>query len=125
VTSDGFPGLRYYDRDGMPISMERWGELHADVNYRRVALDVIDTYRVSTIWLGLDHAIGFAGEVGPHIFETMVFTNGTGQDVWMHRYSTEGEALAGHESVCAEIRVLMMSDSEDAARDSEHSEHGD
>jgi hypothetical protein len=30
----------YFDRQGNPIDMERWGELHADMDYKRVALDV-------------------------------------------------------------------------------------
>ena len=73
----------------------------------------------SRCWLGLDHSLGFFGEGGPHIFETMVFLAGTPNDTYMHRYSTLAEANAGHEAVCAEIRALMMDSSEDADRDSE------
>lgn len=48
---------------------------------------------VSTVWLGLDHSFGASEK--PLIFESMVFFHGH-IDLDMDRYSTEEEAIAGH-----------------------------
>ena len=96
-------GMGYYDRQGKPLTdtME-WGRLHSDYEYKRVAETTIGRLWVSTVWLGLDHSFG---DGPPLIFETMVFVAGEGgDDLDCRRYSTEAEALAGHEDVLAEIR---------------------
>lgn len=104
----------YYDRAGTPINAERWVELRgADETYLRVALDEIGFYVVSTVWLGIDHA--FTGP--PLIFETMVFLSGTVVDTYCHRYTTEEQARAGHEAVCAEIRVGEVESVDERADD--------
>ena len=57
-----------YDRAGAPISMERWGELFEDFEYKVVAKKSLalgdDRVEVSTVWLGLDHSFydGRAGD---------------------------------------------------------------
>ena len=52
---------------------------------------------VSTVWLGLDCQFG---EGKPLIFETMVFPEkGNFLDIDCARYSTEEEALKGHEEM--------------------------
>lgn len=80
----------YYDRSGKPITLEEWRD--SDRAARRVALDKVGEYEVSTVWLGLDHQFGGGP---PLIFETMIFGSGP-LDNEMRRYSTEAEALAGH-----------------------------
>jgi hypothetical protein len=68
---------------------------------RRVAHDACDGYRVSTVFLGLDH--NFRGCGDPLLFETMVFLD-SGETGDMDRYTTWAEAAAGHErirSICA------------------------
>jgi hypothetical protein len=93
----------YYDRDGQPLTFEQWIRCGID---KRVALDDLPNgYRVSTVWLGLDHRFGDAGP--PLIFESMVFvgdssTNDDGDDLDCWRYSTEAEARAGHELLVAQ-----------------------
>src|SRR5205814_2375881 len=82
-------GLRrlmdYFDRNGEPIDAQDWGNRGADNNYRRVAEDYVDSYRVSTVWLGLDHG---SGQGPPRIFETMVFgEDKPGWDLYCKRYS--------------------------------------
>jgi len=58
---------------------------------------------VSTVWLGLDHSFGSGP---PLIFETMVFQNRSDMgDLDCERYSTEAEAIAGHERMCAKWSV--------------------
>jgi hypothetical protein len=92
-----------YDRAGNPISFERWRLLFEDKRYQQVAADHVGEVLVSTVWLGLDH--GWL-DTPPIIFETMVFgAEQTGDDE-QHRYSTEAEALAGHQRIVEELRIL-------------------
>jgi hypothetical protein len=106
----------YFDREGRPITLQRWTELHehsldADdqcvVNpYLRVAEDLLDdgaggSVWVSTVWLGIDH--GFGMEPVPVIFETMIF--GGEHDHVMMRYSTEAEAIKGHREAVDDLRA--------------------
>jgi len=62
---------------------------------RRVALTVVGDYRVSTVFLGLDHGWGET----PQWFETMVFGLGSAraQSDGTWRYATWEEALIGHD----------------------------
>jgi len=91
-----FPGgPLYYDRQGQPIEMMTWGALLQDHDYKRVAATHVGRrVWVSTVWLGLDHAMPFLGERAPKIFETMVF--GGIHDDYLERYGTEAEAQLGH-----------------------------
>ena len=102
--------MNCYDRQGNPISYDRWGELHNDMEYKRIALDPLmfrdEPVTVSTVWLGLDHSFG-AGP--PIIFETMVFGGPYNQECW--RYSTEQQAREGHALVCHDL-VHRMSTTE-------------
>jgi hypothetical protein len=92
-------GPRYYDIHGRPISLMQWS--HAMAQYRHVGESVLRIrgrwFRVSTVWLGLDHSF-FGGR--PLIFETMIFTEGgmgyPGSDMYQVRYSTITEAQRGH-----------------------------
>jgi len=94
--------MDYYDRDGQPITMERWARLHANMDYQRVAEDYVPDesgLRVSTIWLGLNH--NFApGEPPLAIFETRIFaarhSAGEAGD-YLERYATVEAARAGHD----------------------------
>lgn len=102
----------HYDRDGNPITLERWIELYeADPESRRVAKTTIGSYLISTVWLGLDHSM--FGDP-PLIFETMVFPTVAGEmvpteyDCW--RYSTEADARAGHEEVVTLLRAAVQLD---------------
>lgn len=87
----------YYDRNGNPLTMQEWAEAY---NYdrhigscRRLRGPARGTKRVSTIWLGLNHAFS---DGPPLIFETMVFTKESWADLDCRRYSTEDEAIRGH-----------------------------
>jgi hypothetical protein len=70
---------------------------------RRVAKTQVGLYRVSTVFLGLDHRMGDAGR--PLLFETMVFDagkDGDEADFGFDRYATWAEAEAGHARAVAE-----------------------
>lgn len=90
----------YYDRQGNPITSERWLELFKDRAYQRVAFTKVKDRRVSTVWLGMDH--GFQDD-GILIFETMVF-GGPEMDEPMWRYTSEEDALTAHDQIVEAIR---------------------
>jgi hypothetical protein len=94
----------YYDREGLPITRERWSDLHSRPEYWRVGLDSVGRTQVSTVWLGIDH--GHGGDGPPIIFETMVFVDHEGGD--MERYSTEAAALEGHARMVERVRAAAM-----------------
>jgi hypothetical protein len=98
----------YYARNGDEITMEQWGKLLGDMDYKRIAKTTFPSGRwVSTVWLGLDHGWHTAGTDNPIlIFETMVFNGEDFVDEYMDRYTTEEEALAGHERITAMVREL-------------------
>lgn len=96
----------FYDRFGMPVSLERWAQLMDEDNGKFVAKDLVGHYLVSTIWLGLDHQI-FGGP--PMIFETCVFYiphEGAEWETILEpvRYPSEEAALAGHKKILQEVK---------------------
>lgn len=111
--------MEWYDKQGQPMSRDQAYRRAGDFDYKRVDLDEIGPYVVSTVWLGLDHR--FMGEGPPIIFETMVFTASAWHDEHGHedpdheplieidvrRYCTEEEAMAGHQETCLLIRATL------------------
>jgi hypothetical protein len=100
------------------LEWEDWTKRHR----RHIAETFIRGYRVSTIFLGIDH--NFSGVGPPLLFESMVFgpkmepCNMPGGVTWLFheslnyqpRYSTYNEAELGHEELCQEIRRLIADD---------------
>ena len=101
---DGY--IDYFDPDGNPITMEEWVTYGKE--HKIVAKDVIGYYRVSTVWLGLNHA--YSADDPPLIFETMIFpqtAEGTDfNEEYCERYSTREEALRGHERAIGEVLCI-------------------
>lgn len=97
----------YYDRQGNAISIEEWIRGFEDRGKKRVAKTKIGDSEVSTVWLGLDRAWG---DGPPLIFETLVFDGPL--DMEMDRYSTEEQALKGHEEMCARVRASLTEEEE-------------
>lgn len=93
----------YYILDGKTVvpttDIKKWGEwFQENYNNRHVADTKKDNIRVSTVFLGVDHSLGY----GPlQVFETMVF--GGEHDGDMNRYSTWEEAEKGHNTVCIQV----------------------
>jgi hypothetical protein len=106
----------YYDRQGEPISMRRWGELrevgldpdghYGPNSYVRIGEDEVGEAKISTVWLGMDHGWG-RGEPDykPVIFESMIF--GGEHDEDQMRYCTEEEAIRGHAEAVQDLRMGM------------------
>ena len=87
--------VRYYDKEGKPLTLEQWSQLFEFTKYRVIASDNVNNLWVSTVWLGLDHR--HFGDGPPLIFETMIFNTDDFNDVVeMDRYSTLEEAVKGH-----------------------------
>lgn len=97
-----------FDRDGKPLEFMEWAIKMNDAEYKRVARTELGDVLVSTVWLGLNHSWD---DGPPLIFETMIF--GGPHDDWMDRYSTEAEALAGHERVVAALQAGIPPDAYD------------
>jgi hypothetical protein len=56
--------------------------------------------RVSTVFLGLDHAFG---DRSPQLFETMVFGDESWHELASNRYATWQEAFDGHYDICMQV----------------------
>lgn len=110
----------YYVLDGREIravDMQEWADWFRTGN-RRVAETFIGEYRVSTVFLSIDHSFSAAGP--PVLFESMVFGQKTVEIRapdgstwvsaesldWQPRYRTYDEAERGHEVLCEEVRRL-------------------
>lgn len=83
------------ENNPIPCSLREWGEMYQEGGRDRrvVAFDAIDTYQVSTVFLGLDHGWGRSDK--PVLFETMIFGEGPG-DHYQTRCCTWNEALEMH-----------------------------
>jgi len=106
--------MEIYDREGRPQNMAWFNEKCADMEYKRVLETQIGPYWVSTVWLGLDHS--FSDDGPPLIFETMVFATDSrdperdtlGPDLDCLRWSTEQEAIKGHQDMCTLVRATYQ-----------------
>lgn len=74
--------------------------LELDAN-RRVAYDEIEGYRISTVFLAIDHSFG--GE--PRWFETMIFGLDDTADLYCKRYATWQDAVAGHADAVQKVKT--------------------
>lgn len=92
--------MECYDRQGHAITFDQWTQLYAQADYKILTKTDIGGVKVSTVWLGLDHA--YLGEP-PLIFETMVFGGTLDQE--QARYTTEAQAFAGHGEMCERVRA--------------------
>jgi hypothetical protein len=64
---------------------------------RHVALTEHELFRVSTVFLGLDHR--FSGKGPPILFETMAFERGSSASLDCFRYATWEDAEIGHQAM--------------------------
>jgi len=74
----------------VPVELLEWAKWFETTD-RHVGNDTINGYRISTVFLGLDHNFGVGA---PLLFETMVFGDDDEED--MERYATYEEAEEGH-----------------------------
>lgn len=88
----------------VPADLMTWAKWFETAD-RRVDATTIGRYRVSTVFLGLDHQYG---EGPPLIFETMVFADGGSDECWCDRCSTWDEAEAMHQRGCEYAHSLQV-----------------
>ncbi len=94
---------RYYNLHGhTPVPCETEGWRLQDDETRRVGETNVGRYRVSTVFLGLDHSFG--GDM-PMLFETMVFFGP--HSLWCARCSTWDQAEAQHQDGVVEAERRM------------------
>jgi hypothetical protein len=95
--------LRHFDRQGNQITfMESFELIRNDPEYYHVALDKVDAWVVSTIWLPIEH--GCDSEGRPLIFETQVITpDGT---LRHFRNAIESEAMETHAWAIRNVKGL-------------------
>lgn len=89
-----------YDIDGNPISMEEASRLLADISARRIGLDQIGDFEVSTVHM--PSVVYFTSDGRPLIFETMVSFKG--DPVQRNLTTTKELAKQQHEWVCHQVR---------------------
>ena len=89
-------------------SLEEWARFMEDVDNRRVALDTMDKFQISTVFLGASHIIGDGTR---NIFETLVFYKDANTE-WevveefpMWRYDTWDEAVEGHKKAIELVKT--------------------
>ncbi len=97
----------FYNRQGEPVSPDEWAAAIATDSesfekLNRVALSTRGEVIISTVFMGINHG-DITGELPPLIFETLVM--GGEYHGAMVRYSTEAEALAGHDDAVEEFFV--------------------
>lgn len=116
--------VNYYDINGQKITRDEWLIHFINDSYKIIANDQIGKFRISTVWLGMDHSFGFEGPL--QIFETMVFDTTNKADTWqnidMERYSTLEQAKAGHRIMVETYKNLISSSSasDSSAQESNH-----
>lgn len=89
--------MKYYDKEGKEISMEKFGELRRSREYKIIKQTTTPNgVLISTVWIGMN--LDFYDAVNPTIFESMVFPSEDNRaEIDMKKYSTEENALQGHE----------------------------
>ena len=98
-----------YDRSGRHLSYAEADKLLADIASRRVGLDELtgpdgELYKVSTVFLVIDHGITGREPHQPVLYETGVLTPHEGTKI-VERYCTEEEAKVGHEQWVERVRA--------------------
>lgn len=100
------PGYWILDERGEPVpaDAETWGFWFESAD-RHVADDADEQtgWRVSTVFIGLDHNFSNAGP--PVLWETLVF--GGPLDGEMERYTSRADALEGHRAMCARVTEVI------------------
>lgn len=79
-----------------------WGRW-MQTDERLLFADEIHGVRISTVFLGLDHAFGGRP---PVLFETMIFGGEHAEEMW--RYHTWDEAARGHKKAVKLVRLEFL-----------------
>lgn len=116
-----------------PVDLMTWARWFegGGGNNRHVGDTNTELYRISTVFLGLDHRMGF-GKGPPLLFETMVFELAESKsplidlpvheelDGYCRRYASWDDALAGHNATLKRVKRLEADAAAKAARKVKH-----
>jgi hypothetical protein len=111
-------GTYILDEDGNPVPVDSmtWATWFERSN-RRLALTDLGIYRISTVFLGLDHSFSPINDpltYKPVLWETMCFDfSGDWHGHEMEHYTSRADALAGHEAMVRRYQELMASEAAD------------
>lgn len=87
------------DRNPVKTSIDKYIEWEkGNPDARKLRRDEVGESRISTVFLGLDHSWG---DEPPVLWETLVM-GGDNSD-YMERYTSEADAIAGHNSILKNI----------------------
>lgn len=91
------------DDDGTPreVDLRTWGRW-METSARQIADDTVGDVRISTVFLGIDHAHGGGP---PVLWETKVFGGALDQE--QERYTSREAALRGHAAMVARVRESL------------------
>jgi hypothetical protein len=93
------------DAKGRPVlckDLQTWGQFMEES--RQVCDTMVFGYRVSTVFLGIDH--NFDDEGPPVLWETMVFPDLPSGEI-QERYSSRADAEAGHAATVQKVRAFL------------------
>lgn len=104
------------NRLGEPVACDdvmKWAEWYESARADgslRVALDHVGGFRISTVFLSLDHGFNIAGDddYQPILWETMIFrecdeSRPSEYDEFQRRYTSREDAIQGHKEAVAAI----------------------
>jgi hypothetical protein len=94
----------YILKDGkiQPATLDEWDRWFNDVENRRIEYTEEEDFCVSTVFLGMDHGLGYSDK--PLCFETLIREGPEPLRNMIYRYSTMGEAKAGHYALVRMLR---------------------
>jgi hypothetical protein len=108
--------MRFYRPDGSPYpdgeeGLQEWARDFANDELRILRQDRLpDGSRVSTVWLGLDHAPNLLDPLHtPLIFETMAFDK-HGHILDTLRYPSPSDAITGHLQALARLHLRIAAE---------------
>ena len=95
----------WINQDGEPYKIDGYPPEKNGDNEKlwRVGNDNVGDYRVSTVFLALNHQ--WNPNEKPVLFETMVFPKDSWGELYCKRYSTWQEAFQGHQEVVAALKA--------------------
>jgi hypothetical protein len=100
---------KYFDWNSLPIKAWEYHFKQGQFS-NHVAIDLINNWCISTVWLGLNH--NYFSDQKPLIFETMIFKDDEempdNEDFqnYQERYSTLEEAEEGHKRACEFVKEI-------------------
>ena len=96
-------------KEAVPCELMEWAATFSTTD-RHVALTMVGDIKISTVFLGLNHAYGNGD---PLLFETMVFGGPFDQE--MNRYTTWEQAELGHAEMVKKVEEARQNNIEGVA----------